>query len=68
MRSPESHILEGCKKYGDGYFRISTIQDEIVVVSDYDKINEYLRAPDNVLSFVDSSNDVSISLSVIFRL
>lgn len=51
-------MLEGYDKYKDGYFRISTPQYEYVVVSDYHKINEFLGAPEDMLSFIDSSNEV----------
>ncbi|KAH7377423.1 cytochrome P450 [Cadophora sp. MPI-SDFR-AT-0126] len=57
MSSPKMLMLEGYDKYKDGYFRISTPQYEYVIVSDHDKINEFLGAPEDTLSFIDSSNE-----------
>jgi hypothetical protein len=58
MSNPKALVLEGYNKYKDGYFRISTPQYEYVIVSDHDKINEFLGAPEDKLSFIDSSNEV----------
>lgn len=59
MQSPVKLVREGVSKYKSGYFRISTLQDEYVLVSSRDKVAEYLRAPDDVLSFQEAANDVS---------
>ncbi|KEF61463.1 uncharacterized protein A1O9_03029 [Exophiala aquamarina CBS 119918] len=50
-------MTEGYAKYAPGYFRIATVQDECVIVTDRDKVAEYLRAPDDVLSMQDAAND-----------
>lgn len=55
--NPLSLMTEGYAKYAPGYFRIATVQDEYVIVTDRDKVAEYLRAPDDVLSMQDSAND-----------
>lgn len=50
-------MKEGYAKYAPGYFRIATIQDEYVIVTDREKVTEYLRAPDDVLSMQEAAND-----------
>lgn len=59
MLHPQKYITEGYRKYKGGMFRISTLNNEMVIVADADKILEYLAAPDDVVSFFESSKDVS---------
>jgi hypothetical protein len=49
---------KGFAKSKSGLIRIATHQGEYVLVADRNKLAEYLRAPDNVLSMQDGSNDV----------
>jgi hypothetical protein len=62
MRDPIKLVTEGYQKYRGGYFRISTLQGEYVLVTSRDKVGEYLRAPDDVLSMQEAANDVSTTL------
>ena len=62
MRSPVELVREGITKYRPGFFRISTLQGEYVLVTSRDKVGEYLGAPDDVLSFQEATNDVSATL------
>ncbi|KAF2180150.1 cytochrome P450, partial [Zopfia rhizophila CBS 207.26] len=57
MLHPVAYMKEGYAKHKDSYFKISTLQDEYVIVSDKEKIAEYLAAPDHVLNFQDGAND-----------
>ncbi|EUC47347.1 hypothetical protein COCMIDRAFT_3606 [Bipolaris oryzae ATCC 44560] len=57
MLDPAKHMIEGCNKYGKSYFKVSTLQDEYLVVSQKEKIQEYLAASDDVLNAQDSFND-----------
>jgi hypothetical protein len=58
MRDPFRLIQEGIKKTTNGMFRISTLQGEYVLVTDRNKVAEYLKAPDTVLNMQDGANDV----------
>jgi hypothetical protein len=53
-------MVEGYQKYKSSYFKISTLQNEYIVVSSPDKIQEFLAAKDDVLSFQESANDASL--------
>ncbi len=55
--NPVKLTTEGYEKYKPGFFRIATIMGEYVIVTDRNKVQEYLRAPDDVLSFQDAAND-----------
>ncbi|KAK5953726.1 hypothetical protein OHC33_004995 [Knufia fluminis] len=56
-RAPLKLMTEGVTKYKPGYFRIATIQGEYVMVTDRNKVQEFLRQPDDVLSFQEAVND-----------
>lgn len=60
MRDPVGLVLQGITKYKSSPFRISTYQGEYVLVPSKESVAEYIRAPDDVLNFVESANDVSI--------
>lgn len=60
MLQPKELMNRGYERYKSGYFRISTIQHEHVVVPSSEKIQEYLRAKDDVLNFQDGANDVGL--------
>lgn len=62
MRSPVQLTREGVAKYKNGYFRISTFQGEYVMVPSREKVAEYVKVPDDILSFEEAANDVSISV------
>jgi hypothetical protein len=53
MKDPQRTMAEGCRKYRGGYFRVSTHAVEYLMVTDKEKIAEYLAAPEEVLSFHD---------------
>ena len=40
MLDPAKHMTEGCNKYSKSYFKVSTLQDEYLVVSQKEKIKE----------------------------
>lgn len=61
MRSPVELTRQGIEKYGRGFFRISTLQGEYVLIPERDKIAEYVKAPDDVLGFQEAANDVRIN-------
>lgn len=63
MKSPVSLVEEGVKKTKNGLFRISTLQAEYILVTDRDKVSEFLKAPDTVLNAQDGANDVSSGTS-----
>lgn len=56
-RAPLKLMTEGVTKYKPGYFRIATIQGEYVMVTDRNKVQEFLRQPDDVLSMQEAAND-----------
>ena len=51
MKDPEGIVTRGYAQYKDSYFKVSTHAKEWVIVSDEKKIEEYLNAPEDVLSF-----------------
>ncbi|KAK8002967.1 hypothetical protein PG989_002686 [Apiospora arundinis] len=53
MLRPRYYLLRGYRKYKSGYFKIATLRDEYILVSDRAKISELLAAPGDVLSFLD---------------
>jgi hypothetical protein len=53
MKDPKGVMTKGYDKYGGGYFRVSTHSVEYLMVTDKEKIAEYLAAPEDVLSFHD---------------
>jgi hypothetical protein len=53
MKDPQRAMAEGCRKYRGGYFRVSSHAVEYLMVTDKEKIAEYLAAPEDVLSFHD---------------
>ncbi|KAK2770182.1 hypothetical protein FQN53_005692 [Emmonsiellopsis sp. PD_33] len=57
LRDPVKLVREGIANYNHGPFRISTIQGEYVLINEKEKVAEYIRAPDDVLSFQDGAND-----------
>jgi len=59
MRRPLELTQEGIAKYRSGYFRICTFQGEYTLIASKEKVSEYIRAPDDVLSMQDAANDVS---------
>lgn len=52
--NPRKYIQRGYDIYRSGVFKISTIQREHVIVCDKSKIDEFLAAPDTVLSNADA--------------
>jgi hypothetical protein len=57
LKDPNGTLARGYAQYKDGYFRVSSLSVEYVIVSDKKKIAEYVAAPDDVLSFYDSLID-----------
>ncbi|PGH14610.1 hypothetical protein AJ79_02945 [Helicocarpus griseus UAMH5409] len=57
LKEPVRLVREGIASYNHGPFRISTIQGEYVLIPDKERVAEYIRAPDDVLSFQDGAND-----------
>ncbi|KAK5102937.1 hypothetical protein LTS08_003739 [Lithohypha guttulata] len=57
MRNPLGLMTEGFAKHRPGFFRISTLQSEFVIVTDIKKTAEYLKASDDVFSFQDAANE-----------
>lgn len=60
MRNPVGLVKEGVRKAGNGLFRVATLLDEFVLVTTKEKVAEYMKAPDSVLSMQDGANDVSL--------
>jgi hypothetical protein len=60
MSRPVAMVMEGVKRSENGIFRIATLNDEFILVTTKDKVAEYLKASDSVLSMQDGANDVSI--------
>lgn len=58
MKDPNGTLARGYAQYKDSYFRVSSHSLEYIIVSNKKKIAEYLAAPDDVLSFNDSVNNV----------
>ncbi|KAH6682152.1 cytochrome P450 [Plectosphaerella plurivora] len=54
---PVKAILEGVARSPNGMFRIATLQEEFVIITDRHKVTEYLKAPDSVLSAQQGAND-----------
>lgn len=71
LLNPTKLVQDGMAKSKNGLLRIATIQGEYVLVTDRQKVSEYLRAPDSVLNAQEGSNDVSpcmtLPLAKIFR-
>jgi hypothetical protein len=59
MSRPVDSVKEGIRRSKNGIFRIATLNDEFVLVTTKDKVAEYLKASDAVLSMQDGANDVS---------
>lgn len=57
MKDPQGAMAEGCRKYRGRYFRVSSHSVEYLMVTDKEKIAEYLAAPEEVLSFHDMINE-----------
>jgi hypothetical protein len=53
MKDPQGTMAKGYKKYRGGYFRVSSHAVEYLMVTDKEKVAEYLAAPEDVLSFHD---------------
>ena len=58
MKDPNGTVMRGYTQYKDSYFRVSTHSLEYLIISDKEKIAEYLAAPEDILSFYDSVNQV----------
>jgi hypothetical protein len=58
MMDPVKLVREGMAKTTNGMFRIATLQGEYVLVTDREKVTEYIKAPDSVLNMQDGANDV----------
>lgn len=56
-KDPLALMTAAYEKYHPGYFRIATLQGEYIIITDNEKVAEYLRAPDDVLSMQDAAND-----------
>jgi hypothetical protein len=67
LQDPVKLIREGMAKSSNGLMRIATIQGEYVLVSDRNKVAEYLRAPDSVLNAQEGANDVSFRPRVLHQ-
>ena len=52
--NPREHVRLGYDRYHNGIFKISTLQREHVIVCDKAKIQEFVSAPDTVLSIEDA--------------
>ncbi|KAH9895453.1 cytochrome P450 [Xylariomycetidae sp. FL2044] len=57
LRDPVGLVRDGLAKSKNGLIRIATVQAEYVLVSDRQKVSEYLRAPDTVLNAQEGAND-----------
>ncbi|KAK9425888.1 putative Cytochrome P450 [Seiridium unicorne] len=57
MLQPRRQLWKGYQKYRKSYFKISTLREEYVLVSDRRKIAEYLAAPEDALSSMDVGVD-----------
>lgn len=62
MLDPVGLVKEGVTKTENGLFRIATLSDEFVVVTDREKVAEYIKAPDAVLNMQDGANEVRKSM------
>lgn len=51
---------QGVEKYKRSFFHTSTLQGEYVLISQRDKIAEYVKVPDDVLGFHEAANGVRI--------
>ncbi|KAK6082951.1 sulfite reductase flavoprotein component [Seiridium cupressi] len=58
MLQPRRQLWKGYQKYRKSYFKISTLREEYVLVSDRRKIAEYLATPEDVLSSMDVGVDL----------
>ena len=58
MLDPQGTLAKGYALYKDSYYKVSSYSTEYVIVSDRDKIAEYLAAPEDVLSFKDTVNQL----------
>jgi hypothetical protein len=67
LQDPVKLIREEMAKSSNGLMRIATIQGEYVLVSDRNKVAEYLRAPDSVLNAQEGANDVSFRPRVLHQ-
>ena len=63
---PLDLVREGISKSKNGLFRISMVSGEFILVTDRQKVAEYLKQPDNVLNMQDGSNDASLTLFVCY--
>lgn len=68
MLRPVDSVKEGVKRSKNGIFRIATLNDEFVLVTTKEKVAEYLKASDGVLSMQDGANDVSVIKSLLLTL
>ncbi|KAI0144969.1 cytochrome P450 [Pestalotiopsis sp. NC0098] len=57
MLNPTKLIQDGIAKSKNDLLRIATLQGEYILVTDRQKVSEYLRAPDSVLNAQEGSND-----------
>ncbi|KAI1843743.1 hypothetical protein JX266_010002 [Neoarthrinium moseri] len=57
MLRPRQCLEKGYRKYRKSYFKIATLREEYVLVSDRHKISEYLAASEDVLNFMDVGAD-----------
>ena len=57
IKDPNGTLERGYAQCKDGYFRVSNLSQEYVIVSDKKKIAECLAAPDDVLSVGDAINN-----------
>ncbi|KAK5110944.1 hypothetical protein LTR62_005482 [Meristemomyces frigidus] len=57
LSDPEATLKEGSERYPDGCFKVSTLTSENIVVSNTEKLAEYLAAPDSQLNVQDAINE-----------
>lgn len=60
MLDPVGMVKEGVTKTSNGMFRIATLSDEFVMVTSRERVAEYLKQPDAVLSMQEGANDVRL--------
>lgn len=58
MYDPAGLVKQGVEAYNRQFFKIATLQGEYVLISDRDKVAEYIRAPDDVLNMQEAADDV----------
>ncbi|KAG6844150.1 hypothetical protein H0H87_009393 [Tephrocybe sp. NHM501043] len=55
-------VQEGCHRFGEGVFKVPNVMQWVVIVNGEKYIEEYRKAPENVLSFHDEVKEVRARL------